>query len=196
LPLPKAHRGRYDRGGGDDKERYDDANNSLSRYITSIIHESDPFKAMSLQHVADLSRTLARLCADHTLRDSIIAGLLTKRRSRFNDDRLVSFRNNLYGRRHSPTVSANDISNSNCSKLYPPGKVILLSRRRDRPKQRGWRHLFGAARRRRQRLTVRVTGQRYFDDLEFPSMTGFSLHAPTSYEECLRRIVRDDYHGS
>jgi Lipase (class 3) len=160
-----------------DNNNDDDDNNectSMSQYITSVIHENDPFKAMSLQHVAALSCKLSKLCADHQLRDAIIARLSTKQRSsRLNDAWLVSiFRNDLYQPHSSDSVD----------KLYPPGKVILLSRRE---KKRGFRHLLS-----RRRLSVReITGQCYFDDLEFPSFTGLSLHAPTSYEECLRNVV-------
>jgi Lipase (class 3) len=89
--------------------------------IVSAINEADPFPVLSLGHVADVSHALARLCDNPELRCTIL--IRTDGRLKDMDERDLEWcSETMQGLRESMVGE----------KLYPPGRLLYLARRRPR----------------------------------------------------------------
>jgi pimeloyl-ACP methyl ester carboxylesterase len=89
--------------------------------IVSAINEADPFPVLSLGHVADVSHALARLCDNAELRCTIL--IRTDGRIKDMDERDLEWcSETMQGLRESMVGE----------KLYPPGRLLFLTRRHTR----------------------------------------------------------------
>jgi hypothetical protein len=91
-------------------------NAKLHPNIVSVVLEGDPFSCLSLGHVADVSTGLARLCEDPLLRNDILLRSSTAGSSMSDSD--VKW---------CCSVMAMLRKLMTAEKLFPPGRILLLS---------------------------------------------------------------------
>ena len=147
--------------------------------ITSIVGSGDPFARFSLGHLADLTKTIAKLCQDTGLRDEILKRTTGKVDA---DDHIwctnvMIFLRKLY----------------DSEKLVPPGKILRLSG----PLLEVHQTISAAGNKSRGihagsdtiASLVSVEPTRFNELKLHPRMFDVSLHIPLRYETLLRRLA-------
>ena len=87
--------------------------------IVNVIIEGDPFRCLSLGHVADLSAAVARLCEDSDLRRTVLKRTgghvhdMTPEDLKFCGDKMVEMRSQVM---------------THCDKMFPPGRIFHVTR--------------------------------------------------------------------
>mmetsp|Transcript_15968 Transcript_15968/g.43965 ORF Transcript_15968/g.43965 Transcript_15968/m.43965 type:complete len:648 (-) Transcript_15968:758-2701(-) len=129
--------------------------------ITSCIVEGDPFSLLSLGHVAELTVALDRLCEDSRLRERVLQSTMFRRK----DD---TKRKDSWWILHTLRFLH---ANSTGEKHYPPGRLLLL-------------------RKRRQKWIAQDAKHSQFAHFQVrPSMLDLGKHLPSLYEECLHSFA-------
>jgi hypothetical protein len=152
--------------------------------IVSVICQGDPVGCWSLGHVADVSTALVRLCQDAVLRDNILwrtsASPMNAADAQWCHEVLES--------RLRPIM--------NGEKLYPPGRILLLTPPQGRRRGLGSRFRRFSWLRQLARHEPRDHGQlqevdaTYFRDLVVgPRMMDLSQHVTTRYVSALKALA-------
>lgn len=153
----------------------------LHRNIVSVVMEGDPFRCISLGHIADVSIALSCLCEDPALRSEIIVRTSSPVRSMDDDDLEWCF-----------DTMETLRTNMTAEKLFPPGRILLLSGDTT-PLLPPWGWLWRRRRSTNRRgVSLREVPPRYFRDLVVgPQMVDLSKHVPSIYELTLRSLIDD-----
>jgi hypothetical protein len=162
-------------------------NAKLHRNIVSVVAEGDPFSCLSLGHVADVSTGVARLCEDPHLRNDVL--LRTNAAGNSMSDSDVEWCID------SLAMLRKDMT---AEKLFPPGRVLLLSTNKATST---WRHgISWLYCRRRKGDSQHVNGShltsklhevsiQYFRDLAIGAkMFDLSRHLPSFYVSALKSL--------
>jgi Lipase (class 3) len=163
-------------------------NAKLHRNIVSVVAEGDPFSCLSLGHVADVSTGVARLCEDPHLRNDILLRTNAAGNSMSHSDVEWCI--------DSLAILRKDMT---AEKLFPPGRVLLLSTNKATST---WRHGISWLyyRRRRKGDSQHVNGSQatsklnevsiqYFRDLAIGAkMFDLSRHLPSFYVAALKSL--------
>jgi hypothetical protein len=153
--------------------------------IVSVVTQGDPMCTLSLGHIADLSMVVSQLCEQNELRQSILArteGLIEEMDEpnlRWCSETMSSLRQSMNGDR-----------------LYPPGRILLLSKVRN---DEVWKRHGQASQRRKRngradsRIAFRSVPPHFFrEPVITPRMFDLSTHAPSRYESWLRRLLQQE----
>lgn len=145
----------------------------LHKNIISVVAEGDPFRCLSLGHIAGLSEAIAELCEENDLRAEII---------RRASGRKLQEEDNL----HWCVDELEKLrSRMKAEKLYPPGRILFVS-------QSAQGRSFGLPFRRRDRRTsLSEVSPQFFQDLVVPTVFDLTHHSPASYESSLEILVED-----
>ena len=148
--------------------------------IISVVNELDPFRTLSLGHVAQLTIALSMLCEDPDLRSTIL--MRTDGRMKDIDDRDLKW--------CFETLEEMRGSMNQPEKLYPPGRIIFLSQRQGVQKK----HPLGT--RGVQNCSAHVVTPDFFSDLTVgPRMFDLSQHVPELYRrhltDCLATMSKE-----
>jgi hypothetical protein len=147
--------------------------------ITSIVGSGDPFARFSLGHLADLTKTIAKLCQDKGLRDEILKRTTGKVDA---DDHIWCTNVMIFLRRLCDS-----------EKLVPPGKILRLSG----PLLEVHQTISAAGNKSRgihagsdtTASLINVEPTRFNELKLHPRMFDVSLHIPLRYETLLRRLA-------
>lgn len=160
---------------------------SLADYsvpIVSVVAQGDPMCLLSLGHIADISIAISQICEQKELRQTILAKTLG---SLDDMDKEVLFW-------CSETMeSLRQAMNS--SRLYPPGRILLLSKFRTAGANINIQESQERKRsgRSETRIAFRTVPPQFFRELAIgPRMFDLSKHAPIRYESLLRRLLHQE----
>lgn len=158
-------------------------NSKLHPNIVSVVLEGDPFSCLSLGHIADVSTGLARLCEDPLLRNEIFWRTTTVGTNMGESD--LSWCSNAMNTLRKLMTA---------EKLYPPGRILLLTpgKMGSKRRRRSWWW------RRRTRNTKKefacsklfqVSTQNFRDLVVGARMIDLSRHLPSMYVSTLKEIA-------
>ena len=153
--------------------------------IINVISEGDPFRCLSLGHIADLSTAVAELCEEPELRRSIL--MRTDGSLEDLEEQDIQFCWEVMEdlRRHNMT---ND-------KMYPPGRIFHVSKLlkdddeaisdgEEFTRNNNTRTL------RSNEIDIHEVPPQFFRDLVIgPRMFDISKHLPSLYETTLRKLI-------
>lgn len=141
-------------------------NRASSARIISVVHDYDPFSRLSLGHVMDLSIAVLTMCEQVDLRKDIIE------RTSFCSIAEMSEEDLLWCHKTMTKIR----SRMTTEKLYPPGRVFLLSFERPSRSHKSFPRL-------------REVSVKHFQDLLLrPRMFDLTRHVPYSYIKWLRQL--------
>ena len=149
----------------------------LHKNIISVVAEGDPFRCLSLGHIAGMSEAIAEICEDGDLRAEI---LRRGRKLTMEDDNpnipwclatLADLRNRM-----------------KAEKLYPPGRILFMAPT-STPRQRFLRLPSFGQQQQQQQLSLREVSPHFFQDFFVPTVFDLTNHSPAAYEASLERLV-------
>jgi len=146
-----------------------------SRNVYSVIAEGDPFGALSLGHVADVSNAIAALCEDEEMRSMIMMKTDGALETLERDD-LIWCEETLGIIRKRMVAE----------KMYPPGRIFYMRRRKRREED-------GYDDDRDTVISIEESRADKFGELILhPSMLDVSRHVPSMYESMLQELWLSD----
>jgi Lipase (class 3) len=150
------------------------ANAKLHRNIISVVTEGDPFRCLSLGHIADLSTGLASLCEDPLLRNDIL--MRTNAPVDYMEDADLEWCFDTMETLRTKMTA---------EKLFPPGRILLLTGAQS-SSLLPWRRSTNC----KSSASLREVPPQYFRDLVVgPQMVDLLRHFPSLYESTLRALA-------
>lgn len=144
---------------------------NLHPNIVSVVTDGDPFCCLSLGHIADISTALDILCNDPMLRNDVL--MRTNAELNEMDDEDIEWCRQTMKRLRT---------DMNAEKLFPPGRILVLSGVAPLNLARIKQSKVG--------LSLREVSHSHFQDLVVgPRMMDLSRHIPSVYVSALRHLT-------
>lgn len=149
-----------------------------STRIINVISEGDPFRCLSLGHIADVSAAVAYLCEETKLRRMI----LDRTDGHINDMEMDDMRFcwETIKTFHEEVMTHTD-------KMFPPGRIFHVTQVHDASANSNNKETKGDS------YSIHEVGPEYFRELVIcPRMFDISRHLPSLYEDTLRYLLKTE----